>query len=67
MHALLSNNMDFVNMPKEGGIQGKSLMAEWLEQASQWHEMYCYDLDVMSLNLDQVELGVRGTSVLSRT
>ena len=26
------------------------LMAEWLEQASQWHEMYCRDLEVMSLN-----------------
>ena len=22
----------------------KSLMAEWLEQTSQWHEMYCHDL-----------------------
>ena len=42
----------------------ESLMAEWLEQASRWHEMYCHDLEVMSLNLGQVELG---TSVLSRT
>ena len=25
----------------------KSLMAEWLEQASQWHEKYCRDLEVM--------------------
>ena len=23
----------------------KSLMAQWLEQASQWHEMYCHDLE----------------------
>ena len=25
-------------------------MAEWSEQASQWHEMYCHDLEVMSSN-----------------
>ena len=42
-------------------------MAEWLGQASQWHEMYCHDLEVMSLNPGQVELGVCGTSCLSRT
>ena len=44
-------------------------MAEWLEQASQWHEMYCHDLEVMSVNPSrgQVELGVHSTSVLSRT
>ena len=29
--------------------------------------MYCHDLEVMSSSPDQVELGVRGTSVLSRT
>ena len=34
----------------------KSLMADWLEQASQWQEMYCHDLEVMSSNLGQVEL-----------
>ena len=38
-----------------------------LERASQWHELYCYDLEVMSSNPGRVELGVRGTSVLSRT
>ena len=42
-------------------------MAKWLEQASQWHEMYCYDLEVMSLNPSRVKLGVLATSVLSRT
>ena len=42
-------------------------MAEWLEQASQWHEMYCHDIEVMSSNSSRVELGVCGTSVLSRT
>ena len=40
----------------------KSLMAKWLEQESQWHEMYCHDLEVMSSNPSQVELGVRSTS-----
>ena len=28
----------------------KSLMAEWLEQASQWHEMYRHDQEVISSN-----------------
>ena len=42
-------------------------MAKWLEQVSQWHEMYCHDLEVMSLDPGQVELGVCSTSVLSDT
>ena len=42
-------------------------MAEWQEQAFQWHEMYCHDLEVMSSNPNWVELGVRSTSVLSCT
>ena len=37
----------------------KSLMAEWLEQVSQGHEMYSHDLEVMSLNPCRVELGVQ--------
>ena len=45
----------------------KSLMAKWVEQASQWHEMYCHDLEVMSSNPSWVKLRVLGTSVLSRT
>ena len=45
----------------------KSLMAEWLEQASQWHEVYCHDLEVMSSNPCQVQLGVHSTSVPNRT
>ena len=36
-------------------------------QAAQWHEMYCYDQEVMSSNPSRVELGVLGISVLSRT
>ena len=40
-------------------------MAKWLEQASL--EMYCHDLEVMSLNPGRVELGVLSTSVPSRT
>ena len=39
------------------------MMAKWLEQECQWHEMYCHDLEVMGLNPGRVELGVRGTSV----
>ena len=42
-------------------------MASWLEQASQWHEMYCHDLEVMSSNPGWVELCVLSTSVLSHT
>ena len=38
-------------------------MAEWLEQASQWHKMYCHDLEAMSSNLGWIELGVHCTSV----
>ena len=45
----------------------KSLLVEWLEQASQQHEVYCHDLEVMSLNPSWVELEVRSTSVPSRT
>ena len=36
-------------------------------RTSQWHEVYCHDLEVMSSNPGWVELGVLGTSVLSRT
>ena len=38
-------------------------MAKWLEQASQWHEVYCHDLEVMGSNPSLVELDVHGTSV----
>ena len=33
-------------------------MAEWLEKASQWHEVYCHDLamEVMSSNPGRVKL-----------
>ena len=41
----------------------QSLMALWLEQASQWHEMYCHDLKIMSSNPSRVKLGVDSTSV----
>ena len=41
-----------------------SLMTKWLEQVSQWHEMYCHDLEVMSSNPGRVECGVHSTSVL---
>ena len=38
-------------------------MAKWLEQASQWHEMYWHNLEFMSLNPGRVELWVRSISV----
>ena len=38
-------------------------MAEWLEQASQWHEMYVHDLEVISSNTGQVEFGEFSTFV----
>ena len=44
-----------------------SVMAEWLEQASQWHEEYCHDLEVVSSNPSRVEIGVHSTSVPSHT
>ena len=34
---------------------------------SQWHEVYCHDLAVVSSNPGRVELGVRSTFVPSRT
>ena len=48
-------------------ITVRNLMAKWLEQASQWYEVYCHDLEVMSSNPIRIELGVRSTSVLGRT
>ena len=43
------------------------MMAKWLEQASQRHEMYSQQLQVMSSNPGRVVLGVHGTFVLSCT
>ena len=54
-------------MPIELQVMQESLMAKSLEQASQWHEMYCHGLEVMSSNPGQVELGLRSTSALSHT
>ena len=45
----------------------KSLMAKWLQQVSQWHEMCCHDLEVMSSNSGRVELEVLSAFVLSHT
>ena len=44
-----------------------SLMAKWFEQASQWNDMCCHDLEVMSSNTGWVKLTVRSKSVLSHT
>ena len=43
-----------------------ALMAEWSKQASQWHEMYRHDLEVMNSNPSRVELGVRCVVLLSQ-
>ena len=40
---------------------------KWLEQVSQWHEVYCPDLEVMSSKPSRIKLGVRSTSVQSHT
>ena len=48
-------------------LHDKSLMSKWLEQESQWHQMYCHDLEVMISNPSWIELGVLGSSVLSCT
>ena len=42
-------------------------MATWLEQASQRHEMYYHNLEVMGLNSGQVEVGLHSTSILNCT
>ena len=39
----------------------KSLMAELLGWTSQGHDMYCRDLEVISLNSGRVEPGVRSS------
>ena len=59
--------MSFLPSTKEGTLSWKSPVAEWLKQTSLWHELYCHDLKVISLNLSQAERGVRSTSVLSCT
>ena len=40
----------------------KSLMAVW-SKASQWHEMFCHDPEVMGLNTGKVELCVFNPTV----
>ena len=46
-------------------IYTESLMAEWLEQESHWHEKYCHDVKVMNWNPGRVELGAHSTSLES--
>ena len=62
-----TNNIHNIYQMRNIFLSGKSLMVEWLELASQWHGMYCHDLEVMSSNPERVELGVHSTSVLSHT
>ena len=51
----------------QGFVQVHMGNQEWLEQASQCHEMDCHDLEAVSSNPGWVELGVRRTSVPSHT
>ena len=39
-------------------------MAVW-SKASQWHEMFCYDPEVMGVNRGQIEFDVCSLSVLA--
>ena len=41
-------------------------MAKWLGQASQGHETYCHDLEVIGSNHNQVEHDVRSHSEVIR-
>ena len=46
-----------ISTSSKGQNREKSLMAYWLEKASQWHEVYCHDLEVFSSNPDWDKLG----------
>ena len=54
---------DLVFLSSEKWRFGKSLMADWLGWASQGHEMFCHELDVMASNPSRVKLGVHSTFV----
>ena len=68
VHQSISGQFNQANSPPASEIMlqyialKKSLMAEWLEQEFQLHEMYCHDMEVMDSNHNQVEPGVRSTS-----
>ena len=42
--------MNFTDCMFKLGNKKKSVMAKWLEQVSQRHNVYCYDLEVLSSN-----------------
>ena len=44
----------------------KWLVAQWLKRASQGHEMYCHDVEVVGSNPSQVKLGVHSAFVQVR-
>ena len=62
-----TNCTDMIKFNCHKTVYLELLMAEWLEQASLSHEMYCHGLEVMSLNPARVKPRVCGTSVLSCT
>ena len=47
-------------------IWRKSLVAKWLQQASQWHEVCSHNPEGMSSNPGWVKLGVRSRLFLSQ-
>ena len=40
-----------------------SLMAKWLEEASQGHDMHCHELAVMGLNTNRVKCSIHSTFI----
>ena len=38
-------------------------MAQWLKLETQLHETHCHDMEVMCLNPNWIEIGMRNTSV----
>ena len=50
-------------------VNEKSLIAhdQWLRRASQGHEMYCHDMEVMSSDSSWIELRVRSRLLLSKS
>ena len=66
-HLFLSLSLSLSLSPVPTHTCCRSCTYSLKEQASQWHEVYCHDLKVMSSNPGRVELGVRSTSVLSCT
>ena len=55
-------NLGCIVLLSKSSLNQKSLMVKCLQQVTQWHEMDCHDLEVMSLNPGRVEFGMYSTS-----